>query len=51
MFFWYDQFAQLKISIFMSYIKLGEYEFNVTDTKKIKNMLLDLQDELLAHMN
>lgn len=51
MFFWYDQFAQLKISIFMSYVKLGEYEFNVTDTKKIKNMLLDLQDEVLAHMD
>ena len=37
-------------SSFMTYLKIGSFEFNVVETKKIKNMLLDLQEEVREHI-
>ena len=49
--FYLHNIAELAIKTsFLSYLTIGSFEFNVAETKKIKNMLLDLQDEIRQHI-
>lgn len=48
--FYLDKLADLKISTFMSFLKIGSFEFNIGTVGKLKNMMLDLQDEVINHM-
>lgn len=44
--FYLHKLVNLKIGTSMSFLKLGSFEFNISDTRKIKNLFLDLQCEV-----